>query len=68
MVLIITKINGIEGSVNMGKRNLALSEKKEVLAADPDINIDEWILYKKYPTYYVLRHKFNREKKKVDIA
>lgn len=52
----------------MGKRNMTLSEKKVVHEADPNIDVDKYIMYQKHKDHYILRDKETREKKRVNIS
>jgi hypothetical protein len=50
------------------KRNLTLEEKKCVAASMPKLVLNNWLMFKKYPDHFVLRHKFTGSKKKVPVV
>jgi hypothetical protein len=51
----------------MPKRNLTLAEKKAVKASMPRLNVDNWMMFRKHPDHYILKHKLTGTKKRVPI-
>ena len=41
----------------MKGRNLKLNEKKAIKKAQPNLNVNNWLIVKKFPDYFVLKHR-----------
>ncbi|MBQ7232784.1 MAG: hypothetical protein IJX07_06165 [Bacillales bacterium] len=41
----------------MKGRNLKLNEKKAVKKAQPNLNVNNWLLVKKFPDRFILKHR-----------
>lgn len=49
------------------RRNLTFAEKKIVKSIAPNINLKNWLIVKKKPDHFVLRHKETGSKKKIPV-
>jgi hypothetical protein len=49
------------------KRNLTVAEKKAVQASMPNLNVENWLIHKKLPGMFVLKHKETGTKKEVPV-
>lgn len=50
------------------KRNLTVKEREIVKRTMPRLNTANWLLIKKLPTTYVIKHKETGRKKNVPVA